>query len=361
MALQTLQGGLWVPDPPQIVHGLTYQASSNMNASGDKFAWIFQVPATGVIKKIGFRPSTATAVVGTLSLGLYTVSSGAPTASVYGGTSDGVPGAPASGAWQTVALGSDCNATAGDIVAAVLSYSAFTSATTLTLTTMGGGSDGRTGFPFNTFFNGASWANDIHFPVFSIEYATTTYNYIGGTFPISAITNQSFNSGTALKDEYALSFQMPFPCRLAGGCVFLQTAASGDFEIDLYDNTANPGSSTLKSISFSAINFEATGLIKPLFFSFTSGQSLTANTNYRLSIRPTSANAIILPLMTYPLAQALDQMSGGQLFRLTTRVDQGAWAADTTTQRPCIYLLFDQFDDAVSTGGMIQSRVFTGF
>ena len=80
---------------------------------------------------------------------------------------------------------------------------------------------------------------------------------------------------------------------------------------------------------------------------------LTANTYYRLVVKPTTANNITVVDYTFASVALMDAISGGQYCHKTERTDAGAWT-DTTTRRPWMGFLIDQLDDGVggSGGGM---------
>lgn len=351
MALQTIKGGPWLPDPhPSAASQLQFATGATIDASTELCAFVFRVPKSGNIRTIGFRTGAVTVDASTrLNVNLETVSAtdGNPTGTDYGGSAAGAASAaPTANSWNSIALGTDATATAGDIVAAVIGYGTFVAADTVVISVVNSGNTLQQDFPYVDAFVGGAWAKSaVQLPLVSIGYSDGTYDYIAGTAPYSNITNQSYASNTAGTDEYALSFQVPWPCRLRG--VAAEVDGEGDYEVIIYS-----GTSALETIT---VDKDIRGSVtrKLAYFRFPTGQTLTANTVYRLGIRPTTTTAIVLPIYTVNSAAIFDQMNGGQAFCLGTRLDQGAWAADTTTQRPAIWLQFDQFDDGVSAGGSL--------
>jgi hypothetical protein len=359
VALQTITGGLWVPDPlvafaasPQHVTGATIDASTELCAG------IGLAPKSGAIRTVQFRTGAVTVNAATrLSAAIQTVAAtnGDPTGTDYGGSAAGAGGAaPTANAWHSITLGTDATVVnVGDLIAAVVGFNNFVAADTVVISAMNSSNAYSIDFPYVDAFTGGAWTKSTaQTPCMALGYSDGTFEYIQGWLPIVTVTGQTYASNTAGTDEYALSFQVPFPCRLRGVGYILD--GDGDYEVIIYS-----GTSALETITVDKDQRSGT-IGRFVYKRFPTGQSLSANTTYRLGIRPTTTTGITLQLWTVNSAAIFDQWSGGQNFRLGTRLDQGAWAADTTTQRPAIFLQFDQFDDAVSTGGVKIHQGMTG-
>lgn len=348
MALQTIKGGGWIPDPfLSFASGVQMGVGATIDASTELCAFIIQIPKSGDIRTIGFRTGTVTVNALTrLSATLETVSAtnGDPTGTGYGGVTIGLAGAaPTTGTWNSITLAVDATATIGDTVAVVIGFGTFVAADSVVVSAVTSSTAATFDFPYVDAFVGGAWAkSSVQTPIVSLGYSDGTYEYIQGTLPISAITNQSYASNTAVTDEYALSFSVPWPCRLRG--VAADIDGDGDYEVILYTGTTATATLTIDK------DIRATATKKLRYFRFPTGPTLVANTTYRLGIRPTTTTAIVLAIVTVNAAAILDQMNGGQSFCLGTRLDQGSWAADTTTQRPMIFLQFDQFSDGIQAG-----------
>src|SRR4051812_42558507 len=105
MALATL-GKIHWPDPnrPGGFASLSSSANFQINNTGYRAAWIFPVPRTGTITKVGIRIHTC-ASVQLSRLGLYTLDgSGQPTSTGYGGSAYGTF-TPAATTYFEVTLG----------------------------------------------------------------------------------------------------------------------------------------------------------------------------------------------------------------------------------------------------------------
>src|SRR5947209_8771168 len=166
-------------------------------------------------------------------------------------------------------------------------------------------SSGRSMMPYQGTFNGTTWSKAAvtAAPLVSLEYSGAAYNYIPGAYPFSALTTTAYNSGTGVDNEYGLSFQLPVPATLAGIAFNLAAAAGATFDVDFYSTGTTIGT------SFSVTGNQSAATSAGMwYFAFPTPQALTANTTYRVSLRPTNTTSITLTIPTYPKAAALDQM-----------------------------------------------------
>lgn len=337
MALQTFNGALWTPAPMPGIAGSIGLGSLVIDAAGEKAGVIFQVPKTGTISKIGFRLGAVTTAQ-TLRVGLYTVSAGDPTATAYGGMTVGTQAAPAANTSYTVSLGTGATATIGNVVAAVIEFDS--TAGNLAVSTITGSFSTSNLFPYATHYTTA-WAKQVVVPVLWVEYSDGSYAHIPNIIPASAVSELTFNSGTAGADEYGLLFSLPFPARLRGFGGFVNQA--GTYEAILYSGTTALTTETLTALETgaSAARYNAHIL--------STSYAITANTTYRFALRPTTTTSIVLAYYDVTAAAVFNQTDGGTGFHMCQRLDQGAWT-DTTTRRPLISLQFDQFDDGAGGG-----------
>lgn len=340
--LTSIPGGMWIPGFFGGNDSSTIAAGQVLNDSDDKIANIFQIPKTCTADRIGFRTSTVT-TSDTLKVSLFTVdaTTGAPTTTAYGGMVAGTQGSLSSNTWYTVTLGTGANAVRGDLVAAVIEFNSFV-AGDLALSIINTNNSLRVTRPYRTEFE-TGWsilASGQYAMV--VQCSDNTVAHIPYVFPWSAITSNSFNSGTGTADEYALKFRLPFPARISGFAISWTGSAAGDFDAVLYDSN---GTTVLESLSVDNDQASATaGLLGHGLFD--TAVQLSANTFYYLSVKPTTATNVSLKTMDVSSAVFLDQVEGGQDFHLATKLDGGSFSA-TTTSRPFIFLLFDQF----SAGG----------
>ena len=339
MALVT-QYNFSIPHPYSIL-GSTFQ-SLLIDASGEKAAFVVQIPKTGTISKVGFRTATVTTSQ-TLKVGIYTVDgSGDPTTTAYGSSTTGTQTSPASNTAYLVTLGTGATATQGDIVAVVIEFDSTVGNLNIAHTTAA-----TNNFPYSDLYTG-TWAKTAATPILSFEYDDGSYAPILGCGPPCSIANTTFNSGST-PDEYALYFKTLGPCKVNGVTIYGGAgAAAADFSIILYNSD---GTTALGTIAVDGDVRAGTSSTIPSFFQFSSAISLSADTFYYLSLRPDTANnARLLRITSVASAAAMDVLSGGQNFYEATRTNAGAWTT-TTTNRPAIMPILSAIDDGTSTGG----------
>lgn len=350
MALQTIGGSLRLNsmlldylNPTTRVLGLA------MSASAHKVAFLFQIPKSGTVAKIGFRTATVT-TSDTLKVGLQTITTGnVPSGTQYGGSTPGTQAGLASNTGYTVSLAGNASVTQGDRVAVVVEFNSYV-AGNLNIACIQNDAVGI-GYPLCKLFS-ASWALQNRAPIFWLEYDDGSYAPIKGIFPFSDFVSQVYvNSSTP--DEYGIKFKMPIKCRLrsvrfAGGL-----NASGDVTVKVYDSD---GSTVMASLQLTTDNM--TMSTRMLHLMFSSSPTILADTYYRVTVVNNNANNLTVDLFTLMTAAVQDMLDGGQNLHLTQRTDSGAWT-DTTTKRMPIELEFDQFEVA-TPGGLLLHPGMSG-
>lgn len=336
MALQTINGGLILGD---LADGDALPAFTalTIDASGEKVAFVFAVPKTGNISKLGLRTGTVTTAE-TLAVTLQTVSAvnGDPTGSAYGGMTEGTQAAPASNTAYTVSLGTAAAATAGDLVALVIEFDSAVG----NLAIMGIATAYRVGFPYIDLFAG-SWAKTPFVqPVLWLEYDDGSYALVDGCSPFSAISMPAW-AANSTPDEHALKFTFPFPTRLRA-CEII-TALAQPFDLVLYEGTTSLVSLTIDA---DQAGTGATCRYKRLLTS----DDLDAGTAYYFAMKPTSNNNVSWAEIDVAAAAVMGAMPLGTSAHYASRTDGGAWS-DTTTKRPLVRLWFDKFSDGAGGGG----------
>ncbi|HDZ58617.1 MAG TPA: hypothetical protein ENH47_00950 [Ignavibacteriales bacterium] len=337
MALQTIKGGLWIPE--YLNRAITSPLSPKLlDTAGYKFAAIFKVPKTGTISKVGFRVGNVTTPE-TLKVGLQTLSGGDPTGTAYGGMVAGTQATPAANTYYTVPLGTPATATVNDTVAVVIEFDSAVGNLEIDYL-----STNAQGFPYIDYYTGA-WVKDDNIPAISLEYSDGSYENTG-MFPISNVSTFKFNN-TDTPDERALRFSLPFPGRIAGFWVGIDNNRTGAFDIVLYEGTTAKATVSFAAIEYSSVDMEI------CFGVFDTPFEYTKNTEYFLAVKPTSATDIGLREITILSAAIMDSFPGGTNFYLGTRTDAGSWSTDTL-KRPFMGVFIDQLDDGVGgAGGMI--------
>ena len=353
MAQQPLLGHTYFPTLwPGINGGLINQTTLfTLDATGEKAATIFQIPADGNITKLGFR--TATVTTGdTLKVGLYTVdASGDPTATAYKGMVAGTQAilATEDNTYFNVTLGTQATSVVkGDIVALVIEYNSYV-AGSMVITGLGSTSTVFSGFPYGDLYT-ASWVKQNNTFFATIGYTGDVYYPTLGILPVASGGASSivYNLDTATFDEYGIHINIPVPARAVGIWVVPALAAGADFEAILYQ-----GTTALKTIAYDG-DGAVSAVARQFFLFFPTTQDLTANTDYYIAIRPTTVNNVTFYYFTAPSVAAAAQFHGGAGAYRVKRLDQGAWTTSETTIIGQMGIILDAFSDGVggSGGGM---------
>jgi hypothetical protein len=363
MAYQQITGrGLWMPQPDFCAATPTYRTDSLIDATGEKAAFAGRVwfPArTGTknIQRVCFRWGAITKAGGsalTISLQDVSLTTGPPIQP--DGVQDqtvAVANADANFASNTWYRSGTLSATrpvsCGDLLSVVIEYdgsgrlgsdavivnSMNNSGTLANLTNAG------------TLLNTSStWATLAGLPIIVLEMDDGTFGTLEGSYVASVVTQNTFASNTAGADEYAAVVNFPFPCKIDALWASIGQNTGADCELLLYS-----GTSALVTITLDA-NAVSTAT-QHFYWSPIAETTLAANTDYYVSVRPTTTTAVTVPSIDVADANHFTLLDGGTPFQYTTRVDQGAWAAKTATRRLFAGVRLSSLDDGTGTSGML--------
>ena len=318
----TVRGGILLPAPPPPFQATpAFTALVTINDGTDSAVWIFRVPKTGNTKAIGFLITTLTTAEDLL-VSFQDVS--ATTGGPDGVADQSVVIASASlvAGWNT--SGTITRAvTRGDLLACVVKANSASPNLVVSVPQYY-----STGDPIE-FPYAASLTPGLTIAArcgaFSLQYDDDSYEPIDGwVYPYLAFNAPTYNSGST-PDERGLKFQLPYTCKVDGGWAYCDL--DGDAQFVLYDSD---GTSVLTSVTLDK-DQDANG--GRHHFTFTSKITLTADTYYRLILKPTTTTNLGLRDFDVSTAALLDMCDLGQLAHYTERTDAGAWT-DTTTKRP---------------------------
>ncbi len=324
---------------PRIDPGLDSSYSSVIDAAGEKYEVIFEIPKAGTVSHLCFMTGTVTNAQ-TLRVGLETLdSTGNASGTQYGGSAVGTQASPAATTYYEVALGTNATVTKGDKVALVIQFDGTVG--NLQIKSAGGI---PTNFPYSGLYTTA-WAKSITLMnMVGIKYNDGTYGQIYCLGMSADFQSVTFNTGST-SDERGNRFSLPFPAACTGIWAIMSAGLTSTFDLILYDDA----STVLKTVSIDP-NMLGGTTTRQVFFLFTTPYNLAANTVYRLVVKPTSINSVGVRHMNFFHNNALDTMPGGKEMYLTTRADAGAWT-DTNTSRMFIGPILNAFDDGVGGGG----------
>lgn len=323
------------------LYGAASFTASLIDASGEQFAMIVKVPKTGNISKVLIRVTTvSTSRDLRVSLQTVDLSTGNPTGTLYGGSAAGVQASPSASTSYVVTLGTPASATIGDYVAVVVEFDSTVGSVNL------GSIVGAQGFPYVSLYTG-TWAKSANIPLTAFEYDDGSYPILFG-IPYYGVgsTGVTFNLNTTSGsggDERGLRFSVPFPCALAGLIVFMNITSGGDFDLVLYDESNN----VLASQSFDGNVALTASALQRIHCLFTTAINLSANTTYRITVKPTTNVSVTIYQLDFPSTTSMDSLYRGQYGYRTVRTDAGAWT-DTTTGSYQMCLIYNAFENGVS-------------
>lgn len=204
--------------------------------------------------------------------------------------------------------------------------------------------------------NLGGYASTNTMPICAFEFDDGTRGYFDGSFLTSTgalVTVQTYNSGST-PDERGNLIELPCPINVDGLYCKLNIVGSGsDFEFCLYsDPLGTP--SLIEAVTVPARVIPATNSIRTYFAPFAAVRSLSANTEYAITARPTTANNIGLyefdvPGTTFWTAHAM----GDACYQVSRSDNTGAFSASTTSRVLMGLRQCGISDDAGGSGGGI--------
>lgn len=369
MALQRLNGEFLYGASLLNMSATTFGTGTAIAASTTRHHVIgcFNHPsrATKNISKIYFRFGAVTinsASVLRVSIQAISAAAGPPGRGdgtvIQSGNIAGSNGSFTSNTWfPGVTLGATYSATPGQRFAVVFELTTFNASDSvvingITASATGIYAEGSSQYHVSEV-GGVFTVNNL-IPNILFECDDGSFGAFAGTMPCSALGSTTVNSGST-PDEYCMEFSVPFNCTICGAVAVTTAAAAGDFSIILYSGTTalqteSQDSTDQRSASspgWTTVEFPET--------------DLTANTTYRLAVRPDTATSITLPFLDVASASHFGAHPLETNFCTNSRTDAGAWGSPVTTRRYFILPKFSRIDDgAGGGGGMIQTRVQTG-
>lgn len=342
---------LWIPRH----YGLTSASyDSNiltLDAAGEKAAFIVRAPATGTLKKVGFRPGSIS-VLQTLRVSFQDVSvdTGDPDGlvaqyrqvTVSAGdsgvgketgliTSDGTDG----GTLRTV--------NRGDLLAVVFEHDPFNPGDLFRLSLMSTGGADCEGNGYCDHFTTA-WSKKFYAPCLALIYdeaGNDTCHPLVNAVPVMGYTAYTWNSASA-NPKRGLKFKLPFRFRLHGVQARLRfPSANAACDIKLYDSD---GQTVLRSCTLPG-NVGDPAYQRYYWAPFPTPAELQADTFYYVLVEPTTTVNMMLFFWEVPSGREYywRQMDGGLDFHYAEG-SSGAPAA-TPTRRPQICLEIEAVDD----------------
>lgn len=193
----------------------------------------------------------------------------------------------------------------------------------------------------------SSWARQAGFGAGCLlKYDDGSYyplDELYGVCPISK-TTPTFHVNTT-PDEKGVKFQVPVDCVISG--VIHSNGPQNATEIVLY----NSSSTELEAITVTTgdvLETSNSNVLSARYFA--NRHELTADTDYRLTLRPTGTGTNALVELTYDSSAYRAGDIGVSNYVLTERTDGGSWT-DTDTIAPVFTLILSEVDTGSSGGG----------
>lgn len=346
MAMQEWKGGVPYPMyPTAAANAAASLQAVLLDAANEKAANIFAATAAKAIRTVHVHTGTVT-TGDTVDVRVETVdsaSAGTPTGTLWGTNTNGalVIADGDDNAWKSVQLTADTAALAlGDVFALVVVNGSAPG--NLNIQTY---LRGLTGFPYATHFT-TFWLklSSTNGALIVPQYSDGTFEPVFGFTDVGGpITATTFNSGSTTNRRGNI-FQVPTTCRAKGCWVYVD--ADGDYTVKLYDSDGSTVLATTATIN----RFQRTGTAGALHFHpFTTTATLSASTNYRWALVPSSVTNLTTYDWDGPTAAYLDMFPGGQSMHRSL-FTSSAWV-ETTTARTLGGVILDGFGDDAGGGG----------
>ncbi len=361
MAITTVPA-FWYPTfiDPQPAGSIGSLSSILMNAVNDKVAFIVTVPKPGTLDKAEFYMA---AVGNNPDNGIRISFQGVDATT---GFPDGVQDqyrditGTVSVGWQTPGLmtsdgtdgGSKRSVTQGEKVAVVIEFVSFVASDSVSpgiITSASSFTGGQSLMYTADASTGTYVKTTTSQPIVVLKYDDSTYALPTagvGYGPVTTFTNTSYASNST-PDEYASTLQFPFGVRVIGA--WARMDLNDDCDLVLYSGTSALATTSIdKDITASNV----AGLFAGYF---ASSQTLSANTTYRIAVKPTTTTTSQIYRFTFPSTAIMNAQAPGSNWYESTRTDAGSWS-DTTTNRPVVGLILDGID---ASGGASSGGSFT--
>lgn len=333
--------------------GVPFAQTPTIGASGDKHAYIIRVPKTGTLRSF-YITNASSDQLGAGSTVRFSFQGVSTTTGDPNGTISHYKNA----AWNDVppgtlprwfsiepmtsdgtAVGSLLEVTEGQLLACVIDWTVYTGSDLLGVRAWGapsGDNWNQLCYMTNYSASGAAWTKSAHTPSFGLLYDDGTYGYIPGWVGAQSVETNTFNNAST-NDEIGLRFTVPAKCKMNGAMVRIDL--DGPCDIVLYDSDGTTALATTSLIAGARV--ATTGLWGwvPLV-----EQTLSADTAYRLVVKPTSTTSVVIYgwVTANQLALSLFQGNGQEWYQ-TKRADAAATWTDDSTRQPLIYPIFSAF------------------
>ena len=345
MALVSASSPAFLWPGNSIIGGVTnpsFSTRTTVDASGEYHAIVTQAQEDMSISHIGwYNGGVAGSPTADIRIETVTASTGLPSGTLWATNTNVVTGTLTANTWVVYALGATATILRGQLYAVKFLYNSGTSFNFVEYS-----SSGAIGISAALNTGTPSLATSGVMAPIGLGSSSTAMYLVPGLRPINGLSNTSFNNTSG--GRRGVRFQVPFACRLRGVRFMKAIAQTGDFNFGVWDNGGTEVGSSITASDFSAFNGTNAGWHELMF---DSAPSLSANTNYRVALEPTSSTNVNMYHMTAASNALFSGNPGGSTAHLTTYTTGGGWDDSATTTVPWFDLLLDQIHDGASSGG----------
>lgn len=348
----------WCPfrvpiNPPYDQNGGLVSSGITLNASGDRIGFVIQCPKAGTLDKFEWKTGS---VGNNPDNGMRMSFQGVdPTTGFPDGTPDqyrDITGTFSANTWQVPGLmtsdgtdgGSKRTVAAGEYLACVIDFVSFVASDSIVVAVSSSPISSNCNSQFVADASSGTYAKSTsQQPNLALKYDDGTYGvFTFPCWPLLDVEVTAFNTAST-PDERALKIVgFPQNVRTIGAWAFGDF--DGDLDIVLYDAASSV-------VDTASLDKDLRGVTTPglSFVTWPNGpHTLTANSVYRVAVKPTSATTLYVNVQRLPSNAYLPYLPGGTNFLYSTRTDAGAWT-DDDTRRPLIGLTLDGVEAAVAT------------
>jgi hypothetical protein len=298
-----------------------------LNNSTNAVGWSLSLPKDGSITDVGFYIVAENGTSPAFNVGLTTLdTSGRPTTSAYGGSAITSAQWTTTG-WKWVTLSTPATAAAGDFAAVHIYPGGSPPDGSNNITVIASTGIVAVNHGVTQNFSG-SWAGTAGQPPMAVKYSG------GEIYGFAFSTNTTFLTvrSNTTPDEVGCLFSVPANMTCCGAKLYalnIGWGAAATADIVLYDASSN----VLASNTISDKDFVDDSTPVSVFWD---SVNLTANTNYRLIVKPTTAATgdIIVAKWAFESTAAMAYVPCGTTWQWTQRTDAGAWSETNTAITP---------------------------
>ena len=330
--------------PGNIGIGGTTGTEATLNAVGEKVAFIVDAPAAGDVDRISFGVGNISAN-GNVDVDLFAIdaTTGHPTGASLAGTTHAFLSTDDNVIIEAT-LDASYTTTKGQRLAVVLELQSV-----VNMAVNGWSLNGSFQQCYMLEDTGGGWGNGTRTPGVSFRYgASTGWLVPGGSWgPAPGALNTSSFNANSTPDEIGLVFSVPFACKICGFRFLFENDSDDSLKFKLYDTD---GTTVLETLNHDK-DERATTSLNQGDFRFTSEHTLTAGSDYRITMAPTATSGTMRLSYFEGVSDALAD-SIVRNWRYTSQTNAGGFSESGNEGKiPRVGIYISQIDDGTGSGG----------